>query len=39
VFIDLKVEAGESYPQDWAYMHGVTAREKFRSALRQSRRA
>lgn len=39
VFIDLKVEAGERYPQDWAYMHGLAAREKFRAALRQSRRA
>lgn len=27
------------YPQDWAYMHGVAAREKFRAALRKSRRA
>jgi sulfopyruvate decarboxylase TPP-binding subunit len=37
VFIDLKIEAGASYPQDWAYMHGVAAREKFRMAVRQSR--
>ena len=33
VFVDLKVEAGESYPQDFAYMHGRAAREKFRAAL------
>ena len=39
VFIDLKVEAGASYPQDWAYMHGTASREKFRTALRQSRRS
>ncbi|MEQ1774566.1 MAG: thiamine pyrophosphate-dependent enzyme [Burkholderiales bacterium] len=39
VFIDLKVETGACYPQDWAYMHGVAAREKFRAALRQSHRA
>lgn len=37
VFIDLKIEPGENYPQDWAYMHGVASREKFRAALRQSR--
>lgn len=37
VFIDLKIEPGASYPQDWAYMHGVAAREKFRMAVRQSR--
>ena len=37
VFIDLKIEPGASYPQDWAYMHGVAAREKFRIALRQPR--
>ena len=39
VFIDLKIEPGVSYPQDWAYMHGVAAREKFRAALRQSHHA
>ncbi len=38
VLIDLKVEPGASYPQDWAYMHGPVAREKFRAALRQPRR-
>lgn len=37
VLVDLKVEPGESYPQDWAYMHGSAAREKFRAAVRQSR--
>ncbi|MDP2707400.1 MAG: thiamine pyrophosphate-dependent enzyme [Burkholderiales bacterium] len=39
VLVDLKVEPGESYPQDWAYMHGSAAREKFRAAVRQSRGA
>jgi len=39
IFIDLKVEPGASYPQDWAYMHGPAAREKFRAAVRQSRGA
>jgi sulfopyruvate decarboxylase subunit beta len=39
VFIDLKIEAGASYPQDWAYMHGKESREKFRQALRQPIRA
>lgn len=38
VLIDLKVEPGESYPQDFALMHGVEAREKFRAALRHPRR-
>jgi len=31
-FVDLKVEAGEAYPQDFRYMHGREAREKFRAA-------
>ena len=39
VLIDLKVEPGESYPQDWAYMHSSAARDKFKAALRQPRRA
>lgn len=39
VLVDLKVEPGESYPQDWAYMHGPAARAKFKAALRQLRRA
>lgn len=39
VLVDLKVEPGESYPQDWAYMHGSAAREKFRAAVRQSQSA
>jgi phosphonopyruvate decarboxylase len=34
VFIDLKVEAGEAYPQDFRYMHGRESREKFRAAIR-----
>ena len=37
VLVDLKVEPGESYPQDWAYMHGSAAREKFRAAVRRPR--
>jgi phosphonopyruvate decarboxylase len=39
VFVDLKVEAGELYPEDFAYMHGREAREKFKAALRQPRSA
>jgi sulfopyruvate decarboxylase subunit beta len=39
VLIDLKVEPGASYPQDWAYMHGTAARAKFKAALRQPRSA
>lgn len=39
VFIDLKIEPGEHYPQDWAYMHGAESRAKFRAALQQPRRA
>ena len=27
VFIDLKIVPGETYPQDWAYMHGTASRE------------
>ncbi|MEK7834796.1 MAG: thiamine pyrophosphate-dependent enzyme [Pseudomonadota bacterium] len=37
VLVDRKVEPGESYPQDWAYMHGSAAREKFRAAVRRPR--
>ena len=39
VLIDLKVEPGAGYPQDWAYMHGSAAREKFKAALRRPPRA
>ena len=39
VLVDLKVEPGESYPQDFIYMHSRAAREKFKAALRQPRRA
>jgi sulfopyruvate decarboxylase subunit beta len=39
VLVDLKVEPGESYPQDFIYMHSPAAREKFKAALRQPRRA
>lgn len=39
VFVDLKVEPGERYPEDFVAMHGPAAREKFRAALRQSRGA
>ena len=35
VFIDLKVERGERYPQNFAYMHGAESRAKFKAALRQ----
>ncbi len=34
VLVDLKVEPGESYPQDFAYMHSAAARAKFKAALR-----
>ncbi len=33
VLVDLKVEPGERYPEDFAYMHGPRAREDFKSAL------
>ena len=39
VLIDLKVEPGESYPQDFTYMHSAAARAKFKAALRQPPRA
>ncbi len=34
-FVDLKVEPGEHHPEDFAYMHGPAAREKFMAALRR----
>ena len=34
VFIDLKVERGEAYPQDFVYMHSREARDKFSRTLR-----
>jgi len=39
VFVDLKVEPGESYPQDFTYMHSPAARAKFKAALQRPRRA
>ena len=35
VLIDLKVEPGASYPQDFNYMHSAAARDKFKAALHQ----
>ena len=32
----MKIEAGESYPRDYAYIHSVEARRKFRQALNSS---
>lgn len=34
VLVDLKVEKGAAYPEDFAYMHGAAARENFRAAIR-----
>ena len=34
VFVDLVVEPGERYPEDFDYMHGQ-ARERFRARLSQ----
>ena len=36
VLIDLRVEQGEAYPQDYAYMHGAEHRAAFKAALRAS---
>jgi len=33
VFVDLKVERGAVYPEDFAYMHGAAARENFKAAI------
>lgn len=33
VLIDLKVEPGAAYPQDFAYMHSRAARDNFKAAL------
>ena len=32
-FAVMKIEAGESYPRDYNYIHSAAAREKFRQAL------
>lgn len=36
VFVDFRVERGEAYPQDYAYMHGAAHRAAFKAALRAS---
>jgi len=36
VFVDLRVEQGEAWPQDYAYMHGAAHRAAFKAALRAS---
>ncbi len=36
VFVDFRVERGESYPQDYGYMHGAEHRAAFKAALRAS---
>ena len=33
-FAVMKVEAGEAYPRDYAYIHSAEARERFRQALK-----
>ena len=33
-FAVMKIEPGESYPRDYAYIHSAEARQKFRQALR-----
>ena len=32
----MKIEPGESYPRDYAYIHSAEARERFRQALKSS---
>lgn len=39
VLIDLKVERGEHYPEDFRYMHGPEARANFKRALRRQQTA
>lgn len=36
VFVDLKVEQGESYPQDYSIIHSAEVRRRFKEALRQA---
>jgi hypothetical protein len=36
IFVDLKVEAGESYPEDFRHLYDVEYRERFRRALGDS---
>ena len=36
IFVDLVIEQGESYPQDYAYMHSTEHRDAFKAALRAS---
>ena len=36
VLIDLRIEQGEAYPQDYAYMHSAEHRAGFKAALRAS---
>jgi len=38
VLIDLKVEQGERYPEDFGYMHGPKSRADFKAALRRTQR-
>src|SRR5262245_42588600 len=33
VLVDLKVERGAAYPEDFAYMHSAAARENFKAAI------
>jgi len=35
-FAVMKIEPGESYPRDYAYIHSVQARKRFRQALQTS---
>ncbi len=35
-FAVMKIEAGESYPRDYAYIHSPEARERFRQALKSN---
>ena len=34
VFVDLKLEPGETYPKDYGIMHGAKIRQDFRTALK-----
>ncbi len=37
LFVNLKVETGERYPEDFRYILGPVAREKFKAALKRPR--
>ena len=36
IFVDLKVEPGEAYPEDFRRLYSIEYRDKFREALKKS---